>query len=93
LNPFCGNTSARRQGGLLKNLSLSWNQLRAPNKTSIPAALVPFIELRVRRLGFLQDGDVGVATGRFYESRELQIKGVNFLRAHVAQHQRGIIRG
>jgi hypothetical protein len=37
--------------------------------------------------------DVGVAAERLYESRELQIKGVNFLRAHVAQHKRGIIRG
>ena len=67
--------------------------LKAPNKTSTTAACVRSLQLRVLRLGFLQDGDVGVAAGRLYESRELQIKGVNFLRAHVAQHKRGIIRG
>ena len=47
--------------------------------------------LRVLRLGFLQDGDVGFE--RQYESRKLQIKRVNFLAADVAQHQRRIIRG
>ena len=31
--------------------------------------------------------------GRLYASRKLQVEGVNFLRAYVAQHQRGIIRG
>ena len=51
------------------------------------------LQLRILRLGFLQDGESRSLSERHHESRKLQIKGVNFLRAHVAQHKRGIIRG
>ena len=36
------------------------NTLRAPNKTSTPAAWVRSLQLCVLRFGLLQDGDVGV---------------------------------
>jgi hypothetical protein len=62
-------------------------------KAGLFQSAVQLLELRVFRLGFHEDGDVGVAAGRLYESQKLQIKGVNFLRAHVAQHKRGIVRG
>jgi hypothetical protein len=37
-------------------------------------------------------GMPGSAWGRLCESRKLQIKRVNFLRAHVAQYQRSVVR-
>ena len=43
------------------------------------------LQLRILRLGFFQDGDIGVGPGgQLYESRKLHIKGINFLRAHIA---------
>jgi hypothetical protein len=77
--------------------SLALNRLIAAvivNKESAQAGLFQSAVqlLRVFRLGFLQDGDVGVAAGRLYESQKLQIKGVNLLAADVAQNQRGIVR-
>jgi hypothetical protein len=47
--------------------------LRAPNKTSAPAACVHSPQLRVLRFGFLQDGDVGV--GVFPQRQEILIRG------------------
>ena len=49
-------------------------------------------QLRVLRLGLLQDGMLESQPERQHESRKLEIKRVNFLAADVAQYQRGIIR-
>ena len=47
--------------------------------------------LRLLRLGFLQDEDVGF--DRQYESRKLKIKSINLLAADVAQYQGRVIPG
>ena len=49
-------------------------------------------QLRVLRLGLLQDGMLESQPERQHESQKLEIKRVNFLAADVAQEQRGIIR-
>jgi hypothetical protein len=52
--------------------------LRASNKTFTPAACVRSLQRRVLRLGFLQDGDVGV--GVFPEGEEILVGEFGFRR-------------
>jgi hypothetical protein len=57
--------------------------LRAPNKTSAPAACVRSPQLRVLRFGFFQDGDDGV--GIFPEGEEIFLGGGIGIRRAFAQ--------
>jgi hypothetical protein len=58
---------------------------RAPNKTSTPAACVRSLQLRILRLGLLQDGDVGI--GVFPERKEVLVCRLAFNR--IACHRVG----
>src|ERR1700730_12400706 len=56
--------------------------LRAPNKTSAPAACVRSPQLRVLRFGRDEDGDVGV--GVFPKGEEILVLQFQLWRCHLA---------
>jgi hypothetical protein len=65
----------RQPGKLICSFAHSvFASLRAPNKTSTPAPWVRTLQLRVLRLGFLQDGDVGVGV---FPERGILLAGVD----------------